>query len=63
MINFCPDQQQKTPEPAPWNKNEGPVGDGPRTPLIDKPDTKNLLKKMRKIDPNQSQKYRQRTGQ
>jgi len=26
-------------------------------------DTKDLLKKMRKVDPNQSKRYRQRTGQ
>ncbi len=30
---------------------------------ISRPDTKDLLKKMRKVDPNQSKRYRQRTGQ
>jgi hypothetical protein len=27
------------------------------------PDTKELLKKMRRVDPNQAKRYRQRTGQ
>src|SRR6059058_5111699 len=38
-------------------------GGGPRSPDISRPDTKDLLKKMRKVDPNQSKRYRQRTGQ
>src|SRR5271166_955278 len=38
-------------------------GDGPRSPDVSKPDTKDLLKRMRKVDPNQSKRYRQRTGQ
>ena len=36
---------------------------GPKSPDISRPDTQDLLKKMRKVDPNQSKRYRQRTGQ
>ena len=32
-------------------------------PDVDAPDTKELLKKMRRVDPNQAKRYRQRTGQ
>jgi hypothetical protein len=64
-LNFLsmPERTQKPTEPAaPWGPKQGD-GDGPRSPDISRPDTKDLLKKMRKVDPNQSKRYRQRTGQ
>src|SRR5690349_504780 len=57
-----PERIQKPVEPAPWGPKKGD-GDGPRSPDISRPDTKDLLNKMRKVDPNQSKRYRQRTGQ
>jgi hypothetical protein len=48
--------------PAPWERKEVDEG-GPRRPDVDAPDTKELLKKMRRVDPNQAKRYRQRTGQ
>jgi hypothetical protein len=59
---LVPERIQKPVEPAPWGPKKGD-GDGPRSPDISRPDTKDLLKKMRKVDPNQSKRYRQRTGQ
>jgi hypothetical protein len=56
-----PERVQKPP--VPWGPKPGGEGDGPRSPDISRPDTKELLKKMRKVDPNQSKRYRQRTGQ
>ena len=53
---------QKPFDPTPWGPKQGDEG-GPRSPDISRPDTKDLLKKMRKVDPNQSKRYRQRTGQ
>jgi len=41
----------------------GGGGDGPRSPQVEKPNTEELLKKMRKVDPDQARRYRQRTGQ
>jgi hypothetical protein len=35
---------------------------GPKKPDAD-PSKENLLKRMRKVDPKQSERYRQRTGQ
>ena len=57
-----PERIQKPGEPVPWGPKQGDGG-GPRSPDISRPDTKDLLKKMRKVDPNQSKRYRQRTGQ
>ncbi len=60
LVFFMPERTQK---PAvPWGPKQGD-GDGPKAPDISRPDTRDLLKKMRKVDPNQSKRYRQRTGQ
>ena len=59
---FMPERIQKPVDPVPWGPKQGDEG-GPRSPDISRPDTKDLLKKMRKVDPNQSKRYRQRTGQ
>ena len=53
---------QKPIDPVPWGPKQGDGG-GPRSPDVSRPDTKDLLKKMRKVDPNQSKRYRQRTGE
>ena len=36
---------------------------GPKRPETGSPDKDNLLKRMRKVDPKQAERYRQRTGQ
>jgi hypothetical protein len=55
-----PDQAQKT-RPAGSGPSGG--GDGPGSPKVEKPNTEELLKRMRKVDPDQAKRYRQRTGQ
>jgi hypothetical protein len=57
-----PERTQRPPGPAPWGPKEGDSG-GPKPPDVSKPDVKDLLQRMRKVDPNQSRRYRQRTGQ
>ena len=57
-----PDREQRPISPVPWEKKEADEG-GPRRPDVQTPDTKELLKKMRRVDPNQARRYRQRTGQ
>ncbi len=57
-----PERKQVPSEPAPWERKEGDEG-GPKRPEVGKPDTKELLKRMRRVDPNQSKRYRQRTGE
>ncbi len=56
-----PDRIQK-PHPAVPTPGGG-GGEGPRAPKVDKPNTDELLKRMRKVDPDQAKRYRQRTGQ
>jgi hypothetical protein len=55
-----PDQAQKNRPIAP---SGGGGGEGPSAPKVDKPSTEELLKRMRKVDPDQARRYRQRTGQ
>ncbi|MEK7685950.1 MAG: ubiquitin-like protein UBact [Verrucomicrobiota bacterium] len=55
-----PDQAQKTRPTAP---SPGGGGEGPVSPKVDKPNVEELLKRMRKVDPDQAKRYRQRTGQ
>jgi hypothetical protein len=57
-----PERIQKPPA-VPWGPKQGGDGGGPKAPDVSRPDTQDLLKKMRKVDPNQSKRYRQRTGQ
>jgi hypothetical protein len=57
-----PKQMQRSPAESPWEKKSIDDG-GPKTPNISKPDTSNLLKRLRSIDPDQSRKFRQRSGQ
>jgi len=59
---LMPERIQKPVDPVPWGPKQGDGG-GPRSPDVSRPDTKDLLKKMRKVDPNQSKRYRQRTGE
>lgn len=57
-----PDPMRKT-HPATPAPGGGGGGEGPRSPQVEKPNTEELLKKMRKVDPDQARRYRQRTGQ
>ena len=38
-------------------------GGGPAAPKVDRPNVDDLLKRMKKVDPDQAKRYRQRTGQ
>lgn len=57
-----PDTARKPVPPMP-TPGGGGGGDGPSSPKVEKPNTEELLKKMRKVDPDQAKRYRQRTGQ
>jgi hypothetical protein len=56
-----PDQIQKPRPVLPAPSGGG--GEGPKEPKVEKPNTDDLLKRMRKVDPEQAKRYRQRTGQ
>ncbi len=61
-VTGFPDRKPRPAGPAPWARKE-PERSGPTRPEVDRPDNKELLKKMRRVDPNQAKRYRQRTGQ
>ena len=58
-----PDTVRKPMPPTPAPGGGGGGGDGPSSPKVEKPNTEELLKKMRKVDPDHAKRYRQRTGQ
>ena len=59
---YMPDQNQKT-RPTGGGPDSPAPGGGPSTPKVDRPNVDDLLKRMRKVDPDQAKRYRQRTGQ
>jgi len=59
---LMPDPIQK-PRPTAPAPQGGGDGDGPKEPKVEKPNTDDLLKRMRKVDPDQARRYRQRTGE
>jgi hypothetical protein len=58
-----PDPTQKVRPAIPAPNSGGGGGEGPKAPQVEKPNTEELLKRMRKVDPDQARRYRQRTGQ
>ncbi len=56
--NFDHPRRQKPSTPGPGND-----GEGPGAPKVDKPNIDDLLKRMKKVDPDQAKRYRQRTGE
>jgi len=56
-----PERIQKPQPRTPASGGGG--GEGPNAPKVEKPNTEDLLKRMRKVDPDQARRYRQRTGQ
>ena len=54
-------EQPISPVPKPLGPSED--GGGPKRPDTDSSPKDNLLKRMRKVDPKQAERYRQRTGE
>ncbi len=38
-------------------------GDGPNKPDVKRPDTSDLIRRMKRVDPEQARRYRQRSGE
>jgi hypothetical protein len=55
--------ERKTKPVDPGGPGPGDDGDGPARPKVDLPDTRDLMRRMRRVDPNQARRYRQRTGE
>ncbi len=55
--------ERRTRPIAPPDRKSGDEDGGPARPDVDRPDTQDLLRRMRRVDPNQARRYRQRTGE
>ena len=60
-LAFAEDRRQREKPSEPWDNPDG--GPGPRRPDVDRPDTRDLLERMRRVDPRQAKRYRQRSGE
>ncbi|MEX2381166.1 MAG: ubiquitin-like protein UBact [Opitutales bacterium] len=58
-----PDPMRKKQSVSPAPNGGGDDGPSPSSPDVGKPKTEDLLKRMRKVDPEQAKRYRQRTGE
>jgi hypothetical protein len=56
---------ERLQRPVPRDTNPSPDGDdkGPTTPNVKRPDTKKLMDRMKRVDPDQARRYRQRSGE
>ena len=55
--------ERRTRPSDPIERKPGDDGGVPSRPKVERPDTGDLLKRMRRVDPNQARRYRQRTGE
>ena len=60
---MMPERREAPGDPMPKPPSPSEEGGGPRRPDAGSPDKDNLLKRMRKVDPKQAERYRQRTGE
>ena len=63
MKDTTMDRRERPFDPMPKPAGPGEQEGGPRRPETGGPDKDNLMKRMRKVDPKQAERYRQRTGQ
>lgn len=61
LLDFVMPEQTRKHRPGPPS-SEGD-DNGPQSPKVEKPNVEELMKRMRKVDPDQARRYRQRTGQ
>jgi hypothetical protein len=59
---FRGEERITRPTPAEPTRKEGDGG-GPNKPDVKRPDTSDLLKRMKRVDPDAARRYRQRSGE
>lgn len=57
------DDRLTRPMPTDPLRKQGGEGDGPSKPDVKRPESRNILDRMKRVDPNQAKRYRQRSGQ
>jgi hypothetical protein len=56
--------RERIAKPARPEENGGDsIDQGPRRPQVERSGNDDILKRMKRVDPNQAKRYRQRTGQ
>jgi hypothetical protein len=56
--------EERIQRPVPQDPMTRPGDDsGPKAPNVKRPDPSDLLKRMRRVDPDQARRYRQRSGE
>ncbi|HCR18334.1 MAG TPA: ubiquitin-like protein UBact [Candidatus Latescibacteria bacterium] len=63
MVKDSVDFERRTRRVGPKDGVPNDGDEGPSRPDVDRPDTQDLLRRMRRVDPNQARRYRQRTGE
>ncbi len=61
IFNFEERRQMPTTPVDPLRKDGD--GGGPNKPDVKRPDTSDLLKRMKRVDPDAARRYRQRSGE
>lgn len=61
--SMVPERREGPADPMPKSPSPLEEGGGPRRPETESPEKDNLMKRMRKVDPKQAERYRQRTGE
>ena len=63
MFAPCSSMERRPFEPLPRPVRPSDDEGGPKRPETGSPEKDNLLKRMKKVDPKQAERYRQRTGE
>jgi hypothetical protein len=63
MVKDSVELERRTRRVGPKEDSPNDGEEGPSRPEVDRPDTQDLLRRMRRVDPNQARRYRQRTGE
>jgi len=59
-----PERKIQPTTEEPWTKpNDGGDESSPRAPDVERPNTRELLERMKRVDPRQARRYRQRSGE
>ncbi|MDQ2730282.1 MAG: ubiquitin-like protein UBact [Armatimonadota bacterium] len=56
------EDRMRRPMPSEPGRKSGD-DDGPKTPDVPRPSPNDLLKRMKRVDPDQARRYRQRSGE
>ena len=63
IYTSMPERREAPGDPMPKAPSPLEDGSGPKRPDTGSPDKDSLMKRMKKVDPKQAERYRQRTGE